>query len=48
MTKDSSGNPNGVVRRDLWESLYAAVQALLFPQLPPVASGGADAGRDGG
>jgi hypothetical protein len=33
LTMDPGGNPNGVVRRDLWEQNYAAVRKLLFPQL---------------
>ena len=37
ITVDASGNPNGVVRRDLWESEYAAVRVRLFPQLPVAA-----------
>ena len=34
ITVDASGAPNGVIRRDTWESSYVAVRALLFPQLP--------------
>jgi hypothetical protein len=33
ITMDANGNPNGVVRRDTWETNYSAVRKILFPQL---------------
>jgi hypothetical protein len=31
---DAQGNPNGVVRRDNWETNYVQLRHVLFPQLP--------------
>jgi hypothetical protein len=33
-TLDAQGNPNGVVRRDTWESSYAVLRYKLFQELP--------------
>ena len=34
LTVDAKGNPNGFVRRALWEASYVPLRRLLFPQLP--------------
>ena len=33
LTTDGNGQPDGLIRRDAWETSYVAVRKLLFPQL---------------